>query len=323
MKKSRVEYLDIVRGICIIYMVAGHIGFQSVFFDHYIHAFHMPIFFVISGFFYKSSTMTFFEFIKKHTKKLLLPYLFWALLFLLIDNYTSIGYHYGIKNGLYSILLFNNNRMPIAGALWFLTSFYFSSLIFFILEKNIKNKKLLGVLCMILLLIGVYLKKVFNIELIWSLNSSLVGVGLLYMGYILKNKNIIDKLNIKNIFILIPTIVVHFISIKYTGYVNMRISSYPFFIFFIFNVIISCVVYISISNRIIGLNEFIKKFLMMLGKESMIALCLNQFIIRIVRMIIVGDFQYGKVIIFAISLVIITLLVYLLRNSKLKILFGK
>ena len=51
--KKRIEYIDIVRGICILYMIAGHIDFRCVAFDHYIHAFHMPLFFLFSGFFFK------------------------------------------------------------------------------------------------------------------------------------------------------------------------------------------------------------------------------------------------------------------------------
>ena len=38
------KYIDILRGIGIIIMVSGHIGFGGKF-DRYIHTFHMPLFF--------------------------------------------------------------------------------------------------------------------------------------------------------------------------------------------------------------------------------------------------------------------------------------
>ena len=51
-RKSRMDYIDIYRAFGIILMVMGHIGFGGKF-DKFIHAFHMPMFFFISGFFYK------------------------------------------------------------------------------------------------------------------------------------------------------------------------------------------------------------------------------------------------------------------------------
>lgn len=47
-KQSRAGYIDLLRGFCIILMVMGHVGFGVVF-DKWIHAFHVPIWFIISG----------------------------------------------------------------------------------------------------------------------------------------------------------------------------------------------------------------------------------------------------------------------------------
>lgn len=45
---KRVEYFDIFRGLGIILMIMGHIGFGR-YFDYFIHAFHMPMFFFAGG----------------------------------------------------------------------------------------------------------------------------------------------------------------------------------------------------------------------------------------------------------------------------------
>lgn len=50
--KQRLDYIDVFRSLGIIAMVMRHVGFGGKF-DHFIHAFHMPMFFFISGFFYK------------------------------------------------------------------------------------------------------------------------------------------------------------------------------------------------------------------------------------------------------------------------------
>lgn len=50
MAKERIENYDTFRGIGINLMVMGHVYFGNAF-DHFIHGFHMPMFFYISGYF--------------------------------------------------------------------------------------------------------------------------------------------------------------------------------------------------------------------------------------------------------------------------------
>ena len=47
--KQRLDYIDVFRSLGIIAMVMGHVGFGGKF-DHFIHAFHMPMFFFIANF---------------------------------------------------------------------------------------------------------------------------------------------------------------------------------------------------------------------------------------------------------------------------------
>ncbi len=54
---KRIDYVDLFRGVGIILMIMGHIGFGSKF-DYFIHAFHMPMFFFISGFFFKKKNVS-------------------------------------------------------------------------------------------------------------------------------------------------------------------------------------------------------------------------------------------------------------------------
>ena len=44
--KKRIEYIDVYRGLGIILMIMGHIYFGKLF-DIFIHAFHIPMFFII------------------------------------------------------------------------------------------------------------------------------------------------------------------------------------------------------------------------------------------------------------------------------------
>ena len=74
-EKSRVEYIDLFRAFGIVLMIMGHIKFGSHF-DKWIHAFHMPMFFFVSGWFYRSKDgVSAGKQIIGKAKSLLLPYI--------------------------------------------------------------------------------------------------------------------------------------------------------------------------------------------------------------------------------------------------------
>ena len=326
--KKRIEYIDILRGICIVYMIAGHIDFKCIEFDHYIHAFHMPIFFIVSGLFYKDNTKI--DYIVKLIKKLIIPYFIWTLIFLIIDNLTFIGTHTGFKNGLSIILTTNNENIPIAGALWFLTAFFISNVIYYFISK-ISVETIKTILCFIIMLIGVYLYRITNINLWWSLNSALVGVGLLELGYQFKKYNLLEKTIIKSNILLILMIIINTIVIMLTGYVNMRTNTYPIIILFIANLLLSLIVYLNISKRLEIIN-IVSKPLKLLGKESIIPLCLNQVVILLYTTVIEKIILHGnynkyiiiiRLFILLLSLITVFFLTKLMSNTKLKKLFGK
>lgn len=76
---NRIKYIDFFKGIGIILMLAGHMAFGGLqgvgdLAEKYIHAFHMPMFFVIWGYFYHKKT-NYISFIKGKSKTLLIPYI--------------------------------------------------------------------------------------------------------------------------------------------------------------------------------------------------------------------------------------------------------
>ena len=77
-KQVRIDYIDLFRAFGIILMIMGHIKFGGNF-DKWIHAFHMPTFFFVSGWFYKLKKNVGHQIIRK-IKTLLLPYIIFELL---------------------------------------------------------------------------------------------------------------------------------------------------------------------------------------------------------------------------------------------------
>lgn len=64
--KKRIEYIDVFKGIGILLMVIGHIGYGNIV-RTLIYGYHMPMFFFISGYLYdkSKSKLKFKEYILK------------------------------------------------------------------------------------------------------------------------------------------------------------------------------------------------------------------------------------------------------------------
>jgi len=85
---SRNVEIDILKGIGILLMVAGHSGVP---FTRFIYLFHMAIFFIASGYCYKvyysDSLENTLIFMKKRFISLWIPYVFWGILYTVLNNW--------------------------------------------------------------------------------------------------------------------------------------------------------------------------------------------------------------------------------------------
>ena len=90
MTPKRDTVLDITKTIGIIIMVMGHLHFSEDVFDKYIYAFHMPLFFIVSGILFNQDK-TLKNTIISRAKALFVPYES-ALWFLPAMFITSVAY---------------------------------------------------------------------------------------------------------------------------------------------------------------------------------------------------------------------------------------
>ncbi len=76
---KRLEWVDIAKGIGIFLMVMGHSGIPRFIHDC-IYSFHMPFFFILSGYFFLTEKYTFVELINRKVKTILLPYFVFSVM---------------------------------------------------------------------------------------------------------------------------------------------------------------------------------------------------------------------------------------------------
>ena len=138
MNSKRIRYFDIAKGIAILCIVAGHMGFTasdgSRVVNYAVYLFHVPIFFILAGYFL-STKQTIGKFLRSKSYRLLVPYFFTCGMILV----GLIGFHLvtGSTNPPSSFSSFTQfavaclygagagqDRLPdgvtVIGAIWFL-----------------------------------------------------------------------------------------------------------------------------------------------------------------------------------------------------------
>lgn len=296
---KRFEFIDLFKAIGIIYMVMGHVGFGDNF-THYIGAFHMPMFFFISGYLLKS--YEFKEFVKRKFNVLIKPYLYFGFL----NAVLCIIFVHGFKIGPYfeKLFFFNNRHLQIAGALWFLTCLFFVNIIFWFLNSKIKDKYLLGFVLLVIAVVEYYLK----VRLPYSIDSAMYMLLVFYAGFIFKKYE--PNLNLKQEFVIgVLFFLISFILIFKNGKCNVRTYQYPNLLFFYFNAVIATLAYFYLAKFICNFISF--KPILYVGKNSLNYLAFNQIVIKVVQSAIGGG-----ALCFALSLFGTTVLSELVNKTK-------
>lgn len=331
--KKRVEFVDVLRGVSIILMIMGHLGF-GYYFDYYIHAFHMPIWFFLAGYFQSNYKLN-ICFIKQKARKLIIPYLFWGLfqypIWLLFNHNANDKFE-----PLINLFWINTNLvMPVAGALWFLTCLFFAELLFLFMQKCILHSVSKIFFLIVMISLGYLFPTFFHIRLPWAIDVALISLGLISLGYLIKiyyqNSTIYRIFNLsfgKSIIVGIFNV----IGIFCNGYVNLRTGEYSCFTFFWINSVIAIITLWNLSRIIyIKFNEkIIIKELRFIGRNSLIYLVLNQLFVLIINMTINHIEITNLVVIYTLRLVglvvIVIILHYIslfLNNKKIAWVIGK
>lgn len=187
--RPRIEYIDLVKGVCIILVILLHFDFTTFNFPNSA-ALRMPLYFFLSGMFFKTYGGLGPFWIKK-LNNLAIPFLFWLLIsFAIIFVEQKLKYHYwfGIEN---LFLWINTHEIDINGSLWFLMCLFVCNLIFFTLQKYLKGYWLTtDILAMAV--VGNLMREA-SIMLPFWIDSACTALPFFYLGYTLKDSRLLKE----------------------------------------------------------------------------------------------------------------------------------
>lgn len=193
---KRIEFIDLAKGICILLVIQIHVyGNTSVDFFNVMSLFRMPLYFVLSGLFFKTYD-GFYSLFKKKTNKLLIPFFFVFIVTILplhvFFDYVIGNEHFSINNLFFEE--YGRLYHSINGAVWFLLClFQINMYFYFIIMLSRGNNYLIILLSCICGLVG-YSINASNCYLPLWIDSSLTALPFFVFGYeIRKYTNVLEN----------------------------------------------------------------------------------------------------------------------------------
>lgn len=215
------------------------------------------------------------------------------------------------------------------GAFWFFTSLFITEIIFRLLVIILRNKQLIFLFCIILFVLGTSVLFRYSYVWPWATISSFSAIMFYWTGWFTHRKmskylsDITNRLRVA--VVCSACFVIIAFSIMLSPDINMRTSEYENPVSFYLNATAMTLAilgfFCSIEQSICNLS-----ILKNIGRYSVVYLCLNQFVIRMVRSLCSQFITINIGIKLFIMLIVVTLLYiisyYTSKSKVLKHLFG-
>lgn len=270
---SRIGWIDTLKGIGILTVVAGHIFPNSI--ARYLFLFHMPLFFFIGGFLFKPSA-DWKEYLTKKSFHLLVPYVaFLCLIYVPYEIKEILTGKETIVKGLVRPILGGRFLIGWTAVFWYVTCFFLvQQLMNFLVNKL--DRKIIGLLMLASLIISYTINKFLPHfpGLPWNADVVLAALPIFYMGYLYKGMQG-DPGKYKWVFFMLLAVVAVFTYYYPANTYDMKTGNYgiPFVTLFSALVVVVCLIEIA---KIIARYPVASKPFNEFGTASMIIMYLHQ-----------------------------------------------
>lgn len=341
----RIELFDITKGILMILVILGH-GMQYLYGDDYsaggaffneplykcIYSFHMPLFMMISGYFYFVSLSKGFRYVlKSRVSSILIPYATYFVIYLFLSYVLKIVYWGGWFSAIVNVF-------------WFLPSLFLNCIIVMICRGIIKKSNISNVVLLCVCILLLFVKSYLPATYIFMLYCFITGY---YIRFItIKHEININKLkNTSSLVFSIMILLFCFASFNYETFIYTSGTCIFKEGYIDYNMVI-----IDIKRYLIGilgslsfmyliwykrktLNRIVVRYLVRISEYSIGMYCISNIYYLIYSHFIsfkfdndlqfVGYQHYLYVFILSFAIIIISFLTIMLINKskKLNILF--
>lgn len=292
MRDRRLEWIDIAKGIGIIIVILGHCVPYGGFAFNFIFSFHMPLFFILSGYCYKQRDVN--TTIHNKIKTLLIPFIKFAFLglvvTLIIPTWRS---ELNLKTLARDIYLASPDGCNNS-SIWFLSCLFLVTMIVNValsLTAKLKNRKVIRtVLVMLSAIIGylisidqVMMKMLPGDRMPFALDTAFMAILFFVSGYVLKNNKVMEQKNwVKYSVLSGAFLVITLLITVVNGKVNIHALTYKNPVLYLIGAFSGsgCIICLA---RILELfaNKKIRNMFSYYGRNSLIILGTQSLLIRL------------------------------------------
>lgn len=270
---NRLDWPDVAKGICIISVILGHQGISWI--NQIVYVYHLPVFFIIAGYFLKKTDGL--QFAKAKARRLLLPYAAAGSLICLVSLAKSWYHGSSLSGTLFTLIdatLYGAGdhwETPFwinsIGAVWFLLALFLA----LVIVNYTVEKKYYQIILASVAFVG---WSSFNVTGIWlplSVQAGMLACVYLLIGYECR-KHQLTATRINNL-PLFGFILVTAFGIQYFKGIWLVHDYFGNGLFDFFVTIAASLVVFALSEYICHTSEWLKRVLSFLGKNSLVILC--------------------------------------------------
>ena len=263
---TKVNWVDSLKGFAIILVVLGHIASP---FSRLIYSFHMPLFFIASGFFLNPTNELKSEIIKSF-KRLFKPFFIYLILGFIIEflkRFYLDREQLKLEDFIGALIYMDYDRLlgTYAFVLWFLPALFIGKTIIYLILKYSRFFLIEIALISIAFLIG------YNFNFSLAIDDGLISAPYIFIGYYFyKNKDVLTN-KTTAVVLLIPLLL---ISLVY-GVPELNIST-KYFESILINLLWTCALSFLLFIIFSGL-KFNLKALEYLGINSLLIFLIHPY----------------------------------------------
>ena len=280
---NRIEYIDTAKGICIMLVVAFHCNLHpTTEIDSMLSCIRMPLYFFLSGLFFKQYD-GYLPFIKRKVNKLLIPFFFFYLVTsVLLPNIFHTFFSYQINtvigwSALYAFIypeVFPN--IPI----WFLWSLFCANILFYalvLLGRN-TNISITYISAVIIGIVG-FLLSYFSINWIAFIDNTFYFFPFFCAGYVFNQYKKSNSIHFNNAALLTTSffVLIIFYYISNIESKDLWISMLSFYIACLLGIS-----FIMMISSIVGKIPFITYF----GRYSIMILLTHCLVLQVIQKVL-------------------------------------
>lgn len=332
-KKRRIEHLDTMRGMCLLFVNYFHSSISLAFFQ-YVSAICVHPFLFMAGYFFNTKSSLGDTF-KKRARTMLFPYYVFGLIYYVMWLVVFAGQDRDIIDPLRSVLYMPTGAFPIEPSLYFLPMMFGASMLFAIIQKCVKHEWLKLALVVSITVLGNVWTRIFDFRLPLALDCAFGVLIYIYLGYhgrtlvalVDRGVELINS-RILRVVLYFTVAVLNYICIISNYIPNLRNGVWSYIPFTHLNTCTTMLLWIYFFRWFENPIVFapIRKVLKYIGENSMVFMCFSHVGLYIGLFIVnrlpftgtVRDLLY-----FLLGTLAVVPIVFIFNKTKLHYIFGK